>query len=416
MNQRLSHTELGQGWIRNFAPPDHATATVLLDSLRIVSYGEFRSRLISVLTEEISQNFAPTCLYQVRAPRLQTRETDGWRWTSVIPEPDVDRPLAGKEGSELTVGNIVRDVRTDLQARQMKVSNYLSLAKLRSNRVRRIVLVDDYAGSGDAALRCISAWRHNPTIRSWTSLGLLRISYVAFAISPTALDRIDRALQRSGGTASCAEIGRDFTSADWTSSQYDNVVRLCQRYARKADEALGWSETASLLLLPHSTSNNLPAVFTQTKGRHGQQWLPIAARRSRAQRSPEVADQSYLPHVSLSRAAARTNQLRLSETIDQIADEMRARIVVALGAIVRHKVSPEYIADILRTSRRNAELLLATMTELGLIDAQSLKLTDLGWAELRQARRRRSSSSWPNTSPPIDTVYYPTSLRRGRDV
>ena len=415
---RLSETEVGRGWLANFKPSDVSTAQLLLDSLRVVTYAELRAGLAKVLSEVANQHVGHVALYPARRPRriIGPQAVGEYEF---IPEPDIDRPMTGTDGSELVVAEIIRDVRTHLR-RENSISNYQPLSYLRRSHCRAIFIVDDYSGSGDTAVACVDAWRANPTIRSWVSFGWTSIHYVSFAASSFAEFRVMMSLPGRCSTVAAVEPGRDFATADWTSQQRHQISQLVRDYTHRPSNALGWNDSAGLMLFAHaSPPNNLPAVFTQKRGPHGRRWVPLVERTRDAFRPQVLLDQSFVPPFSPSRAAQSVGQRRLAEAIEDQESPLDRQLIVVLGALVRRKASVESLAQLLRTTRWRTRQIVEDGVAKGLISQSALRLTDSGWEELRNARRlRRNPRSWSaNLQLAQDEAcYYPSHLRRGTDV
>ncbi|MGR7001257.1 phosphoribosyltransferase-like protein [Yinghuangia aomiensis] len=133
-------------------------------------------------------------------------------------------------GSEGLVGNIIRDV-VGRRPRPERASSYASLGKLRQHRVRTLLLVDDYSGTGDQVLKYVDAWMRHPTIKSWHSYGWVRIHVLLLAASTHAQRRLEN---RFVAGLDYIESGTSFDTAPWTQSEREDVEAFCRRYAHEA--------------------------------------------------------------------------------------------------------------------------------------------------------------------------------------
>jgi hypothetical protein len=398
-NVRLSETERGCAWLENFVEDDRGIATLLLDSLRIVPSGEFRDRLMKLTSDIAAMSRSPVALYPVR-PQPPDLEENQYL------EPDVDRPYPPDAGSEHLVANLLRDV-----ARQglveHKVLNIPSLEELKIERCRTIILVDDYAGSGDSASRHLLAWLRNPTICSWLSYKLIEFAFIAFTVSSSALRELSKhAVLRD--RIHYVEYGHDFKTARWSPDERVQVTALCRKYASRNSCPLGWNRTAGLFAVAHTVPDNLPAVLRQEKGHPGRPWTPLLVR-SRGM-PPEHVLSSFGPRLDLPGLAARFGQRRLARTVRALPKGVLPLLLVVLAALARSRRDEKRLVEDLGLPLYEVADLLELAARLRLIDPNSRRLTDEGWEELRRARTRQAVPTpvRDNAEP-----YYPRSLRGG---
>ncbi|MDT0379404.1 hypothetical protein RM572_11555 [Streptomyces sp. DSM 42041] len=286
-----------------------------------------------------------------------------------------------------------------------------SLELLKDRRVRRLVFVSDYAGSGDEALKYARTWLRNPTIRSWRSLKLVQLHLVLFAASTTALKRLDASPYYDG--VHVLHCGMDFPSADWEPAERNRIRLLCNTYAHSVGGARGWSDSEGLVVFEHTIPNNLPMVVHQTKGRspYGK-WVPFFRHRTAPQElmqsladyRPEFDRQSRL-------RAVRQPRLAAASQLHKMDRPELARIIDILAHIAGGRRSPAQLAAVLGISVPAAREITLRAWRLGLLDEQT-RLTDAGWQELRsaKARPRRVVGVLQGSTEP----YYPRRLKGSR--
>ncbi|MET9090756.1 hypothetical protein ABZX72_01560 [Streptomyces cyaneofuscatus] len=313
-------------------------------------------------------------------------------------------------GSELIVQNIVRA--TERACGNTAVSSGTSsLALLKNRRVRRLVFVSDYAGSGDEALKYARTWLRNPTIRSWRSLKFVEIHLVLYAASPTALKRLNASPCYDG--VHVLHCGMDFPSADWEQSERDAIRSVCSTYAPSGEGACGWRGSEGLVVFDHTIPNNLPMIVRQTKGRspYGK-WVPFFRHRTAPQELMQLlAD--YQPAFDRQRRLRAVGQPRLAAAsqLQTMSRPEMAQIIDVLAHAAGRRRSSAQLAAALGISVPAAQEITLRAEDLGLLDEQT-RLTDAGWLELRKAkaRPRRVASGLQGSTEP----YYPQQLKGSR--
>src|SRR5262249_28333082 len=222
-----------------------------------ISEDVFRASLTDLLISRIQDKSItePIALYPVRPPPANPDYV----------EPAPERPWSAEDGSEHIVANIITEVVKACRTVR-RVSASASIEKLRTDKVRTIILVDDYIGSGTAALAYLDRWWANRTIKSWRSFGLIRVILVTYACSVVGRKRLTHRLLDD---LLWIEFGVDFTSAQWGPEERDTIRALCAKYARKRSLALGYKDSEGLLVMSHTVPNNLPQIFRNGISRHG---------------------------------------------------------------------------------------------------------------------------------------------------
>jgi hypothetical protein len=230
---RPSETSQGSRWLGNFRLDERRAATLLIDSLRVISSSRFRATMTTAVRNAVDELPGPVGVYPAReVPRMHN--------DALAP---LEHPYAGTPGSEGLIGNIIRDV-VGRRPRFDKAAMYNSQDELRRWRVRSLLLVDDYSGSGDQLVKYVDAWTDHPTIKSWRSYGLLRVHTLVLAASKDASQRLRE--HRFVDGMQYLEQGGDFGSAAWTGQEQKAVLNLCLRYAHMPAYALGYQEARGL--------------------------------------------------------------------------------------------------------------------------------------------------------------------------
>ncbi|MFJ4688071.1 hypothetical protein [Streptomyces sp. NPDC088789] len=390
-------------WLGNFRPGDAPAAQRLLDSLHFFSSSTFRQGLTEHLHRVLTRAApaeGPAALFSVRSVDAGgTMFLDG-----------LEPAVPGTGGSELIVQNIVRGTERmfDTAVLSRRTS---SVEALKNRRVRRLVFVSDHAGSGDEVLRYAGTWLRNPTVRSWRSLGLVRLHLVLFAASTTAVRRLEASPWYDG--VHVLHCGMDFASADWEPHERDHIRSVCTGYAPSTAGAHGWGGSEGLAVFEHTVPNNLPMIVRQTKGRspYGT-WVPFFRHRTAP---PELMRSlaDYRPDFDRQRRllAVRQPRLAAASRLRSMQRPELNRLIDVLAHVAGRQRHPAQLAALLGLSVPAAGEITVLAWRLGLVDAQT-RLTDAGWQELRRAkaRPRRVTGGLQGSTEP----YYPRRLKGSR--
>lgn len=292
----------------------------------------------------------------------------------------------GLPGSEALIGNILTGISRE-QAYKNTLLTDLGIPSLRRRRVRTLLLIDDFSGSGKRLIDFGKAIRRHKTIRSWSSYHLITIHVVAFA----ATNEAARLLRSYFGSdrVHLVRACPTFDSTGWPHDLRYAVETLCHDFAgTRRKMALGFRDSRALIAFEHTAPNNLPYVLWRTGG----SWSPLFEQKA----VPQDLLPLYLPS---SRAGVLLS----------IGEAGAARLGQLLNVLDRRVRDDGYIAEATNFSYAEVERLVALALELGLI-GPTRRLTDAGRAELRRWRTRHPTLELPNN----DTLYYPTQLRAGR--
>ncbi|NEB76430.1 hypothetical protein G3I40_14525 [Streptomyces sp. SID14478] len=392
-----STTPEGLAWLQNFAPEDRESAELLVNSLRIFSADDCRSRSLQLILDRLASIKGPVGVYPVKNTRKNQHE----------PSPiHVDRKLPG---SYVIVANIIRDA-VESPPDGVVVGGNPPLEELRERSFRSILLIDDYSGSGGLAIRHGKGWMRNTSIRSWRSYGWLEVHYASFCMSDLAA----RNLKKEGlfDSVFSLERGVDFISARWTARERELIENLCQSYAWKSDYAYGRDRSRGLCVMPHTVPNNLPAVLWQKKGPNGGPWDPLFVnRRMNPRQQSDLA--GYGRWVDIAKISEEIGQRRLAR---QLGGRLKGEssdlknLLVLLGALAARKRRDHTLSMHFGVPVGVVNQMLNMGEALGLIDGQR-RLTEAGWAELRSARRTTAQQLPAKALTGSNEPYYPTALR-----
>lgn len=368
-------------WLENLEVPRRDTARLIIDALQLISETDLRRELIAATLALLPDLAGPVAAFPAReVSPAESAHAEGRAGRYQLLE-------AGLPGSEAVLANILTAVLREGGGSAGLLGSH-DLESLREHKVRTILLLDDFSGSGGQLIKFHKAIRRHKTIRSWTSYRLIDFHVLAYA----ATDKAARLLRRHFGDDKVHILRAcpTFEGAGWTLEQRTEVEALCRDSAgrRKKNWALGFRASRALIAFEHTAPNNLPYILWKVApGWHclfrckgvPNDLLRLFTMRPDPPREPLIG----------SAGAAR-----LSQTI-----ELLARRVYDAGNI----------AEVLRVSIAEAERLLRLAHSLGWTNARH-RLTDAGRAELKRWRAAHPVRVLPNRDEP----YYPKQLRAER--
>ena len=407
---RLLLTRRGMDWIDQFDYDDRAAARRLISGLTLVSSQEFEIGLKRLIDDEIAHSGQPTALYAVRELDNRSRSLfEQARNTSSTGRSNESKSIdAVGPGSEIgSEGRVAALITQISRSNNGMCLSHPNLDSMRQRKCRLVLLVDDLLGSGNRVRKFFgSIWR-DPTIRSWTSLGLLKFRVVVFASTVSGWERISR-LGRIDSMI-CDRPCPTFRTLPWNRSSRDSCVTLCKRYGSKASGPryiLGYGNTMASLVFDHGCPNNTPSILWG-QGVRGQSWSPLFPNRA-----IEMAEHSVFPPEIVNREPASVlldaGQTRLAHRRFSGRSDPGAIVIVLLALIAKGYRRDEALTFATGLSNRELDKQLRRCMECEWITT-TRRMTPHGVAELRNARRAGQEATG---TPPIgDDYYYPQALR-----
>ena len=308
---RPSETAEGQVWLGNFHRADVPTATLLIDSLRVLNLSTLQAKLQKLLddaTETGSIEFPALVVPERSLKHFGIAEADratAVAWRDFLP----GAPLSVTPGSDGFVGMVLRDYARADGARRSSRNRWIAanadIETLRAARCRSVVILTDFVGTGAQADALAGTIARNRTVRSWRSLHLVAIHVAAVAGQQSGVDRLRKSPTWTPYTSSSRhqQYGPRFPDLHLQ----DALVNLCRTYSLKRSLALGYGESGGLLATERNAPNNLPSVFIQQT----QRWKALFADRKMPRGFvQELGD--YRPSEHLEALAERVGQLRLA--------------------------------------------------------------------------------------------------------
>ncbi|KQT33676.1 hypothetical protein ASG29_06600 [Sphingomonas sp. Leaf412] len=377
---RTGHPRVA-AWLSNLPPNRQEAGALLVDGLRLVSETDLRRDLGDLVERLLGQLPGPVAAF----PAREVPSGESAHPTGRDAGYDVFQP--GLPGSEAVVGNVLTGVLRQPAARGQLLPDH-GLAPLRAAKVRTILLVDDFSGSGKRLVDFATALRRHATVRSWASAGLIEFHVAVFAATARAL----RLLHRRFGEDRVHLVlaAPTFAGAGWTAEQLADVEAMCLAQAgrRRKAMALGFKESRALIAFEHTAPNNLPFVLWKV----ADGWNSLF--------EGKAVPRDLLSLFAMTPAPPR------EPLAGTAGAERLGRVIDLLGHRVRR---PDRIAEVTDTTPAEVARLLALAQTLGLAGS-TLRLTDAGLVELRRWR----SEYAPRELRDHDEPYYPSQLRAER--
>jgi hypothetical protein len=410
--KKLSESASARRWIEQFKPVDQDDAASLVDRLALFNETDV-AQAISRQLEAIDtvpgrvalyaeREIAQTTAFPVEA-YLDATGTSHERVISSAPfKPVSPRRGATRVGSEGWMAFLISQaIKTNPRfVNHPSPRQYLSSNK--ANRIRTVVIVTDFIGSGDRIWTMLDKFWRVPTFAAWWSRGYIRFHIVAATGTNAGIVRIK--------THPCkATVGVTTVVPTLTGPQpkpWATVwLGLVKRYGKNHGMPLGHKDTAALVAFEYGMPNNVPAVL----GEKFKRWKPLYRGR---------APHDLRPFFGLPPT--------ITDLLRGAVEHRWARLVHALDFRTRRRDRAEMLAFLLALRGRwhaHAEIEVAERSGLQTGDVVRLRgaamaagwisdrsrLTDSGRKLLKAGAVKKPKLSRAVVG--SNAPYYPTSLR-----
>ncbi|MBD9675685.1 hypothetical protein IB274_03190 [Pseudomonas sp. PDM18] len=149
--------------------------------------------------------------------------------------------------------------------------------EIRARKVRKIIVVTDFIGSGDRVASMLSSLWRVRSVRSWVSLRLIKIYVVCVSGTDVGIAAVERHSSKPVVVKGmeCPTIYNSFDGG-----RSFEMLDLCNRYGGFSPEPLGYKNAAALIAFEHSAPNNLPAIFVKSCAQKRNHWDALFYKRS----------------------------------------------------------------------------------------------------------------------------------------
>lgn len=259
-------------WLRQFDVSDRPTAMDLLMRLRMVPDAQFSLWLRSAVESLPRENLG------IYAIRKTPRDLPFW--------DENDRPIqrpATSQGSEDRVFQLISQL---TRAHRGSWFDNPAIETLRTNRVHRIVLLDDSIGSGDRVATFCKKFFSHRSIKSWWSMGKIDVHIISMFRSTASREAIIESFPGSDHhTLKRPRFEKVHFLSDWIydSKEYwprwghdaTRLADLCRTYGTRqglpARFLVGYGSSFSPYFFEHGVPNNMPSILFH----ESESWHPL---------------------------------------------------------------------------------------------------------------------------------------------
>ena len=413
-NSAFLKAEPTLAWLGQFDSDDQAAAVSLLRAMTLVSRDAFAEGLRTLLLTRLAKGKGPVGVYVEREVRqrygvpfrlFKETNTKVRRAYGVGPPPvQPTKAYDADVGSEGLVAHLVSEI---CRSHPRTIFNHPGPDAIRKKRIRRFILVTDFIGSGKRATAYLqAAWRVR-SVRSWWSRQ--NTKGLSFEVIAYAATRSGRAAVEGHHSRPSVFVVAGCRTLDTVPSGGE-IRKLCIKYSPVLSKVMpptGYANGGALIAFAHGVPNNAPLILH--KGGNG--WVPLfPARVTSATRATFSAG----PDSEAIRARlVEMRQARLAEAGRVAGAKPHAQnMLMVLAALSHPPREAEAISRKSGLTVLEVEIALNAAWKNGWVDSH-YRLTDLGQAQLRQAR------GVPPNNPlhaEVPTFYYPSSLRAPRGI
>lgn len=410
-----------QLWLEQFqrAPEDRVLANQMLSAFLYVSAVDFATDLLLLLSQAVPRHVLaalyierelqmnrgkPIKMYEEalsRVPgRRKYRRTAEGAARKIVQSRTNNRQEVGSEGvlAQRISSFCAANRRFLLQPAASELRN----SRPNHARVRHLIIVTDFIGSGARARSMLSSLWQVRSVRSWHSGKLVRITVLAYSGTSEGINNVRNHASRPNvlTVVDCPTIQSSFTSSDAA------LIRdLCLRYGDFDNEPLGYLHTEALIAFEHSCPNNVPAVFIKERKTLNRPWQPLFPKRSTLTVARELS------HIEDSAGKLALETMRYGDIANAKEYARWGRsprtMVVVLAAFSRNLRS---IPAILRATQLPLWEIAAGIDraqKAGLLN-ENRRLTAAGRDLLKRLTEEGNATPLAFR---MDEMYYPTALR-----
>lgn len=396
----LDEFELGKAWLGQFTFLDQEMGRQMLRCLRLVSHREFLagiSHQVARLLDELNgENFA---LFDVKeAPQNKggPREENSEAQPARVPGSSGDLVRYMNENYSRVYGR--------------RVQAHPTLSKMRSDRIKNVILIEDLIGSGTRITTYLQKEMHR-TLKSWISYKWTKLWIIAYGGLDVGVQRLSWK-KRYGLTEDRIRLV--------TPAQHRNqdltlqMQEFCRRNAKLTNHyrmPMGFCEGGVATIFEHSCPNNAPAILWS----RGPEFNPLFPNRGVP---PELIPAFYEENIDRQvRTLWNSNQYRLADAMLREPNRVRHqgsqwRLLGMLGLASRSRWEDVRIAGALGIPVAEVESKRLEAREIGLIDDMTRELTPLGRALLDKIRTSVSKTQKTRKRKQLsaEEPYYPQSV------
>ncbi|EIW90162.1 hypothetical protein AGRI_02388 [Alishewanella agri BL06] len=281
-------TELAKGWLSQFSCQDQTQAESLLNSIRHISVEKVTRELKFLIGEILQNQKGVVGLYAEREIRKTRgsvhkifKETQTKVKRAIGSGPKAIDPIFRYKqdvGSEGVVANIITQI---CKTKRSRVITHPGPDKIRKQKVRHLIIVTDFIGSGTRICDYLDAFWKVKSIRSWNSLKAVKFHVVAYSATQIGSETVRRhkAKPEIYIGEPCPTIWTVFSDI----KERKSIIDLCNKYApnketindgffsRPKYDPLGYRGIGALMSFSYGVPNNVPEILFRASPK----WQPI---------------------------------------------------------------------------------------------------------------------------------------------
>lgn len=256
-----------RNWLSQFDIPDIYMAEHILRRMRYVGFEEFEKWLHTSVNEVLEtivkeSGRSAVAIFPISKPFIHNFNKQK--------EAKSPNDSAGRIAHSLK--NIERDLPDFVELTPR-------LDSMRKRKVKNIIFVDDFVGTGD---RFIKSWNSSVsrTVKSWCSFGWCKIWFITFAAHESGIKKILKNVHAIDPTRIKINIVID------QSMMLQNAAMklILKKYGAKLGDSakvMGYGGLATPIIFQHGCPNNVPLIFwvKPSKSRRSN-WKPLFPDRS----------------------------------------------------------------------------------------------------------------------------------------
>lgn len=380
-------------WLSQFEIPDVYMAEHMLRRMRYIGFEEFEkwlhTSLNSVLEEiEKQDGKSSVAIFPVSKPFIHKFSKDK--------EVKLPNDSSGRIAHSLK--NIERDLPKHVELTPR-------LDSMRERKVKNIIFVDDFVGTGD---RFIKSWEAtvSGTIKSWCSFGWCKIWFLTFAAHQSGIKKILKtihALELSRIKVNLT-INKSFMLKN---SGMENVLKKYGSNLGPANQVMGYGGLASPIVFQYGSPNNVPLIFwLSSTGTSRKRWKPLFSNRSISSEvyplfSEDLA-KSAMPE-ELWTSGHYQLALNFMEAVSGYGQEQHQLLLILTWLSKRRSINE--IKDLLVLPANDFDSLLKQLRDGGVID-ENATLTRFAYDIVARLEKKRKI----NVTIKEEKFYFPSSF------
>lgn len=397
----LDELPLALDWLSQFSLIDRQIGRQFLRSLRLISTSEFDRHLDETLNqlmidlgdEMVAVFSVPELISAARQKRY----------------PEKEFRVAGSSSHRMQhfLENFAR-------VRSRRVRAHPTVESMRAERIKNIVLVEDFIGSGRRISTFLKKIMH-PSIKSWISYGWVKVWIVGYGGVRDGVWNIQRCGYKLSDARFRFVVPPTYAMVNFS----EPILSFCSSNAGRTNRSqipLGFNNGGANLIFEHGCPNNAPVILwaqgrkpsrseTRFRPLFPNRGIPTELREAFGAPTPRLASEALW--------SAGQYRLALSLFNDR-SDARRSQlwpIPVALGLASRVKWDDVAIATAIGRPLLAVKRLREDFTSMGAVDAATGEVTSFGRALLDHVRAGSQNSPVlrAKTTAQLSDLYYPHS-------